>query len=106
MQPISPDICTPCNESEFSRVRPHSLRRFALLALPQEISEQAIPISDIFPTGYFAANEAEVTSGDTRPSLVAAPFGLFAIPSAGLLGRRRISLPLTARRVVSMWLRA
>ena len=60
----------------------------------------------IFPTGYFAADEAEVTSGDTRPSLVAAPFGLFAIPSAGLLGRRRISLPLTARRVVSMWLRA
>ena len=34
--------------------------------MPQEISdEQAIPVSDMFLTAYFAADEAEVTSGDT-----------------------------------------
>lgn len=55
-----------------------------------DLHEQAIPVSDIFPTGYFAADEAEVRPGDTVAVFGCGPVGLFAIASAGLMGARRI----------------
>ncbi len=59
--------------------------------LPREIAdEQAILLSDIFPTGYFGAKLAEVTPGDTVAVFGCGPVGQFAIASARLLGAGRI----------------
>jgi threonine dehydrogenase-like Zn-dependent dehydrogenase len=62
-----------------------------LVPLPDEVSdEQAILISDIFPTGYFGADLAEVREGDTVAVFGAGPVGVFAVLSARLLGAGRI----------------
>lgn len=62
-----------------------------LTKLPDEVSdEQAILLSDIFPTGYFGAELAEVTPGDTVAVFGCGPVGLFAILSAKLLGAGRV----------------
>lgn len=75
-------------QAEYARI---PFAATTLVALPQEITdEQAIPVSDIFPTGYFAAEEAQVKPGDTVAVFGCGPVGLFAIASAGLMGARRI----------------
>lgn len=75
-------------QAEYARI---PFASSTLVALPDDVSdEQAIPISDIFPTGYFAADQAEVKPGDTVAVFGCGPVGLFAIASAGLLGARRI----------------
>ncbi|OMG63673.1 glutathione-dependent formaldehyde dehydrogenase [Stutzerimonas balearica] len=62
-----------------------------LVKLPPEISDdQAILLSDIFPTGYFGAEMAEIESGDTVAVLGCGPVGQFAIASAKLLGAGRV----------------
>lgn len=62
-----------------------------LIKLPSEISDdQAILLSDIFPTGYFGAEMAEVTDGDTVAVFGCGPVGQFAIASAKLLGAARV----------------
>src|SRR3954451_23402417 len=62
-----------------------------LVRLPDEVSdEQAILISDIFPTGYFGAELAEVHDGDTVVVFGAGPVGVFAVASAHLLGAGRL----------------
>ncbi len=62
-----------------------------LVKLPDEVSDdQAIAISDIFPTGYFGADIAELHPGDTVAVLGCGPVGLFAILSAKLLGAGRV----------------
>lgn len=62
-----------------------------LIKLPMEItSDQAILLSDIFPTGYFGAKLAEVTHGDTVAVFGCGPVGQFAIASAKLLGAARV----------------
>jgi threonine dehydrogenase-like Zn-dependent dehydrogenase len=62
-----------------------------LVRLPDEVSdEQAILISDIFPTGYFGAELAEVGDGDTVVVFGAGPVGVFAVLSAKLLGAGRV----------------
>ena len=62
-----------------------------LVKLPDQVSdEQAILLSDIFPTGYFAAELAEVTPGDTVAVFGCGPVGQFAITSAKLLGASRV----------------
>ena len=67
--------------------------------LPDEVSdEQAILISDIFPTGYFGAEMAEITPGDTVVVFGCGPVGQFAILSAFLLGAGRV---LAVDRVTS-----
>lgn len=59
--------------------------------LPNEIrDEQAILLSDIFPTGYFGAKLAEIESGDTVAVFGCGPVGQFAIASAKMLGAGRI----------------
>lgn len=62
-----------------------------LVKLPDEVSdEQAILLSDIFPTGYFGADIAEIKDGDTVAVFGCGPVGLFAIASAQLLGAGRV----------------
>ena len=62
-----------------------------LVKLPDEVSDdQAILISDIFPTGYFGAELAEITAGDTVAVFGCGPVGQFTIASAKLMGAGRI----------------
>ena len=62
-----------------------------LVKLPDEVDDdRAILLSDIFPTGYFGAEIAEVRSGDTVAVFGCGPVGQFAIASARLLGAGRI----------------
>jgi threonine dehydrogenase-like Zn-dependent dehydrogenase len=59
--------------------------------LPDEVrDEQAILLSDIFPTGYFGAKLAEIRPGDTVAVFGCGPVGQFAIVSARLLGAGRV----------------
>lgn len=62
-----------------------------LVKLPDEVSDdQAIMISDIFPTGYFGADLADIHPGATVAVFGCGPVGLFAILSAQLLGAGRV----------------
>ena len=62
-----------------------------LVKLPDEVADdQAILISDIFPTGYQAADMAEIRAGDTVCVLGCGPVGQFAIWSAFHLGAGRV----------------
>jgi threonine dehydrogenase-like Zn-dependent dehydrogenase len=62
-----------------------------LVKLPDAVSDdQAILLSDIFPTAYFAADLAEIKTGDTVAVFGCGPVGLFAIESARLHGAGRV----------------
>jgi len=62
-----------------------------LVKLPDEVSdEQAILLSDIFPTGWFGADIAEIEEGDVVAVFGCGPVGQFAIASAKLMGAGRI----------------
>jgi threonine dehydrogenase-like Zn-dependent dehydrogenase len=52
--------------------------------------EQALFLSDIFPTGYMAAENAEIEPGDTVAVWGCGPVGQFAIQSAWMLGAGRV----------------
>src|ERR1700761_2723653 len=52
--------------------------------------EQALFLSDIFPTGYMAAENANIAKGDTVLVFGCGPVGQFAIRSALLLGAGRV----------------
>lgn len=52
--------------------------------------EQVLFLSDIFPTGYMAAEACHIQSGDTVAVWGCGPVGLFAIKSAYLLGAERV----------------
>jgi threonine dehydrogenase-like Zn-dependent dehydrogenase len=62
-----------------------------LVRLPDEVSDdQAVLISDIFPTGYFGADIANVHDGSTVVIFGCGPVGQFTIASFKLLGAGRI----------------
>ncbi|WP_225769949.1 zinc-dependent alcohol dehydrogenase [Inquilinus sp. Marseille-Q2685] len=62
-----------------------------LVKIPDDVSDdQAILMSDIFPTGWFGAELAEVTDGDTVAVFGCGPVGQFAIASAKLMGAGRV----------------
>ena len=62
-----------------------------LVRVPEGVTdEQAILLSDIFPTGYFGAELAEIKPGDTVAVFGCGPVGQFAIVSAKLLGAGRV----------------
>ncbi|RKH19665.1 glutathione-dependent formaldehyde dehydrogenase [Corallococcus praedator] len=62
-----------------------------LVKVPAGVTDdQAILVSDIFPTGYFGAEMAEIKPGDTVAVFGCGPVGLFAIVSAKLLGAGRV----------------
>jgi threonine dehydrogenase-like Zn-dependent dehydrogenase len=75
-------------QAEYARV---PFANVGLVKLPDAVSdEQAILLSDIFPTGYFGAEMAQIRSGDTVAVFGCGPVGLFAIASAKLLGAGRV----------------
>lgn len=75
-------------QAELARI-PHA--NIGLVKLPKNISDdQAILLSDIFPTGFFGAEMAEVTEGDSVAVFGCGPVGQFAIASAKLLGATRV----------------
>lgn len=62
-----------------------------LIKLPDAITDdQAIAMSDIFPTAWFGAKMARINDGDTVAVFGCGPVGLFAIVSAKLLGAGRV----------------
>jgi threonine dehydrogenase-like Zn-dependent dehydrogenase len=62
-----------------------------MLKLPDEVNDdQAILISDIFPTGWFGADLADIEDGHTVAVFGCGPVGQFAIASAKLMNAGRI----------------
>jgi threonine dehydrogenase-like Zn-dependent dehydrogenase len=62
-----------------------------LVKLPADMADdQAILLSDIFPTGYFGADLAEIEPGDTVVIFGCGPVGQFAIASARFMDAGRI----------------
>ena len=59
--------------------------------IPAHVSdEQALFLSDVFPTGYMAAENCGIRPGDTVAVWGAGPVGQFAIRSAFVLGAHRV----------------
>jgi threonine dehydrogenase-like Zn-dependent dehydrogenase len=52
--------------------------------------EEVLFLSDIFPTGYMAADNCQIQSGDTVAVWGCGPVGQFAIRSAYMLGAERV----------------
>jgi threonine dehydrogenase-like Zn-dependent dehydrogenase len=75
-------------QAEFARV-PYA--HVTCVKVPDAVTdEQAILLSDIFPTAYFGARLGEITPGDTVAVFGCGPVGQFAIASARLLGAGRV----------------
>jgi threonine dehydrogenase-like Zn-dependent dehydrogenase len=62
----------------------------ALRVPPGFDDEQVLFLSDIFPTGYMAAENCAIQPGDTVAVWGCGPVGQFAIQSARLLGAERV----------------
>jgi threonine dehydrogenase-like Zn-dependent dehydrogenase len=61
------------------------------IRIPDSVTdEQALFLSDIFPTGYMAAVNAQIEAGDTMAIWGCGPVGQFVIRSALLLGAGRV----------------
>ena len=61
------------------------------IKVPEHLSdEQVLFLSDIFPTGYMAAENCAIKPGDTIAVWGCGPVGLFAIASAFILGAERV----------------
>jgi threonine dehydrogenase-like Zn-dependent dehydrogenase len=61
------------------------------LRVPDELTdEQVLFLSDIFPTGYMAADACHIQPGDTIAVWGCGPVGQFAIKSAYMLGADRV----------------
>jgi threonine dehydrogenase-like Zn-dependent dehydrogenase len=75
-------------QAEYVRV-PHA--QIGPIQVPDALSdEQVLFLSDIFPTGWMAAENCEIQKGDTVAIWGAGPVGQFAIRSAFLLGAGRV----------------
>jgi threonine dehydrogenase-like Zn-dependent dehydrogenase len=75
-------------QAELARV---PFANVGLVKLPHEVTdEQAILLSDIFPTGYYGADIAEIHPGDTVAVFGCGSVGQFAILSAKLMDAGRI----------------
>ncbi len=61
------------------------------IKVPSQLTdEQVLFLSDIFPTGYMAAENCSIQPGDTVAVWGCGPVGLFAIASAFILGAERV----------------
>jgi threonine dehydrogenase-like Zn-dependent dehydrogenase len=61
------------------------------IKVPPSLSdEQALFLSDVFPTGYMAAENCDIQPGDTVAVWGCGPVGLFSVASARLLGAGRV----------------
>ncbi|NRD58857.1 zinc-dependent alcohol dehydrogenase [Corallococcus exiguus] len=85
-----PEMTGPFDGMQAEKARiPHAA--ITMVKVPEGVTDdQAILVSDIFPTGYFGAEMAEIKPGDTVAVFGCGPVGLFAIVSARLLGAGRV----------------
>jgi threonine dehydrogenase-like Zn-dependent dehydrogenase len=75
-------------QAEYARV---PFADTGLLKIPDGLSdEQVIFLTDIFPTGYMAAENCDIKPGDTVAIWGCGPVGQFAIRSALMLGADRV----------------
>jgi threonine dehydrogenase-like Zn-dependent dehydrogenase len=75
-------------QAEYARI---PFANVGLVKLPDAVSDdQAILLSDIFPTAFFGADIAEIEDGDTVAVWGCGPVGQFTITSAKLLGAGRV----------------
>jgi threonine dehydrogenase-like Zn-dependent dehydrogenase len=75
-------------QAEYARV---PFADFGPVKVPAHLSdEQVLFLSDIFPTGYMAAENCDIEPGDTVAVWGCGPVGLFCIKSALLLGAGRV----------------
>jgi threonine dehydrogenase-like Zn-dependent dehydrogenase len=75
-------------QAEFVRV---PFADVGALKVPAHLpDEKVLFLTDIFPTGYMAAENCEIKPGDTVAVWGCGPVGLFAIKSAYLLGAARV----------------
>jgi threonine dehydrogenase-like Zn-dependent dehydrogenase len=75
-------------QAEYVRV-PYA--NIGMVRIPDSVSDdQAILLSDIFPTGYFGASLAEIKPGNTVVVFGCGPVGQFTILSAFLMGAGRV----------------
>lgn len=78
----------PGGQAEFVRV---PFADVGPVKVPASLTdEQALFLSDIFPTGYMAAENCGIEPGDTVAVWGCGPVGQFAIRSARLLGAERV----------------
>jgi threonine dehydrogenase-like Zn-dependent dehydrogenase len=61
--------------------------------------DQVLFLSDILPTGWMAAENAEIEEGDTVAVWGCGPVGLFAVQSARIMGARVIAIDHYPRRL-------
>ena len=74
-------------QAEYLRVPFADVGPIKVEAIPDE---KVLFLSDIFPTGYMAAVNAEIEAGDTVAVWGCGPVGQFAIQSAWMLGAGRV----------------
>src|SRR5256885_3991428 len=75
-------------QAEYARIA-HAAAN--LVRLPESVDDdQAILLSDIFPTAWFGADLAEIKDGDTVVVFGCGPVGQFAVASAKLHGACRV----------------
>src|SRR3989440_11311590 len=75
-------------QSEFVRV---PFADVGPIKVPEGLpDEKVLFLSDIFPTGYMAAENCEIKPGDTIGVWGCGPVGLFAIASCFMLGAERV----------------
>jgi len=75
-------------QAEYARV---PFADVGCLKIPDELpDEKVVFLTDIFPTGYMAAENCNIEKGDTVAIWGCGPVGQFAIRSAFLLGAERV----------------
>jgi threonine dehydrogenase-like Zn-dependent dehydrogenase len=75
-------------QAEYARV---PFADVGLFKIPEELTdEQVLFLTDIFPTGYMAAENCNIQLGDTVAIWGCGPVGQFAIRSALMLGAERV----------------
>ena len=75
-------------QAEYARV---PFADVGALKIPEELEdEEVLFLTDIFPTGYMAAENCNIQGGDTIAVWGCGPVGQFAIRSAYLLGAERV----------------
>jgi threonine dehydrogenase-like Zn-dependent dehydrogenase len=75
-------------QAEYARI---PFADFGAFIVPDGYSdEQVLFLSDIFPTGYMAAENCDIQKGQTIAVLGCGPVGLFSIMSAFVLGAGRV----------------
>lgn len=78
----------PGGQAEYVRV-PYS--DVGPIVIPDDMDdEDVLFLSDILPTGWMAAENADIEDGDTVAVWGCGPVGLFAVQSAMLLGAHKV----------------